>query len=1825
TPVNVGLGAKSYQWQREASADLWEDINGQTGATYTLAADDVGKRLRVVVSAANTTGEKSATSAAISLRARVLHIGIDSVANQVYRLRLFGHDAGDDVAWSATQTAEGDLNGKINDGTADDAYASLDLSGLPADATVTVSAVVANPNLAGETPTLAIVAGATIQPELTLQISDVKDEDGNVAAATVGGTAKLSVAGGAPGAAVSYYASGPALVAGDQLRFTGAGRVDLRAVSAAGGGYVAAIAEASVNVAKGTLAAADFTVSGNSHAYDGEAKQAAPSCAKALSDALSVTYKDSGGNDAPAPTNAGTYRIWLSFAGDANYNAMAPTELPSDKVLAIAKKTPEAGDFNVSEHESIYYEDIPQVPTVSFRLAQPAGTPDLAVLVGGQPNQTNEGSYPITVSVPDGCPNYLPASGIALGNFSIGLADQPPQYLAGGGIGPGTDITIEGKKPGDSVELTASGGAAGGTYIWTSDKPGIVIIPGGGAASPTATAEIRAAVPDGATITVRHSVSNYNDATATATIKSKQKTLGAADFLFEAPERVYSGLSQGIGPVSAKAPNNVNVVRTEYSGLDNSGVPVPYGPSATPPANAGTYTVEAIYDETASYGDGDDANDTNGTGLRISLTDSYIITRAVLALGDFAIVDDSHYYDGSPKQAAAIPVKAGAGAPLLRYKTTAGAFMAAATAPTAPGIYQIHISAPESPNYTALAEQYSGHDLAIAKAALGGYLALIGPSPARFGDTLTADISALRAEDGGAAAGVDMGAKEYRWQRGDDADGGWTDIGGASGASYRLTAEDLGRYVRVGVKAANTDGELFAATAGVVLAAQGRQLSIGIASESGRVYQLRLFGHAAGDTVIWSAKEDGGEAGGLNARLDDGTPNDAEASLDLRGLEAGTRVIAGVSVSNPSMGGGGDEMTIVAGAAPQPDFELVVTDMEGNVYGETDFSLRAGDEARLSVTGLSGGAASYYVDEGPAQIGGADGDRLLLLGAGTVVVRAVSPGDGAYAGATDAKTLEVLKGDLAPSDFTVSNDVQTYDGLPKSASVSGSKASGEISYWLSGEETEPLDAGAYEIRASVRDDDNYEDADLDIGILEIKQKRPTPSDFLVSSYAEDYTGDLMAPEVTFALPQPDYDEEDLLPVTLDGEPAQSEEGGYEIRVSSPETANYLEAANVLLGNFSIGQAGQPEQKVAGGGYGPGNDITIGGSHHPGDIIEMEASGGADPDDGGTHSWIWTSSDPRIVIVPSDDVADAEIRGAVENAVVTVRHSASNYRDETATARLSSSQKTVSYEDFYFNDPGAAVYDGSRHGVGAPRVVAPCDIPTFETRYSGIDNFGAEYGPSLEAPTNAGHYKADVIYTETASYGDGDDLIGEDDCAVLLAEYEIERASIDAGDFIISNNTHYHDGSPKSATASARKHGAGAPALSYSSGGAMLPGPPSEEGSYKILIEAPAGPNYGKLDQVDSGSVLTIVKPGSGGGDPIGYTRISDIPAVYDGNRHSAKLSGPTTPEGALVEYSLDGALWHSYEEFSASYAPMDVGAHTVLYRLSGEGYTTQSDTYKVTIRLFEALPAPTGKATGSGGIEFNAVAPPASGRKTQYGVSLGAGAQPSSWGDSTVINGLLSGTEYYLWARSAPGDIYVDNAVVNPAPVKTEAAAGGGGGGGGSTGGGGGAIGGGVIGGGAAGGGSSAPAGGDKILTVPYEKGSDGVAKLVLDDELTSLLISDSAHGHVSFSSGGDESVIGLTVPAAPAKKIVDAGLGLSVELFGGAVVLSDKAMAVAERQSDGNGITVSARLVGAESMTPEQRLAVGTRPLFAVSVSSGGKAIEAFDGAPLVARLPYK
>jgi hypothetical protein len=173
-----GLGnAYAYQWQRSADqGTTWTNINGATGATYTLAVADVGATVRLNVTATNPDGHISAASDPTTtvLAAPPLNIGLPTLSGLVQRSSVltatlgswsglgnaytyqWQRDAGLGFANITGATASTYTLGVIDEGTA----IRVQITATNADAAVSASsapttAVPAEPPVNTAAPTIA--------------------------------------------------------------------------------------------------------------------------------------------------------------------------------------------------------------------------------------------------------------------------------------------------------------------------------------------------------------------------------------------------------------------------------------------------------------------------------------------------------------------------------------------------------------------------------------------------------------------------------------------------------------------------------------------------------------------------------------------------------------------------------------------------------------------------------------------------------------------------------------------------------------------------------------------------------------------------------------------------------------------------------------------------------------------------------------------------------------------------------------------------------------------------------------------------------------------------------------------------------------------------------------------------------------------------------------------------------------------------------------------------------------------------------------------------------------------------------------------------------------------------------------------------------------------------------------------------------------------------------------------------------------------------------------------------------------------------------------
>lgn len=147
--------------------------------------------------------------------------------------------------------------------------------------------------------------------------------------------------------------------------------------------------------------------------------------------------------------------------------------------------------------------------------------------------------------------------------------------------------------------------------------------------------------------------------------------------------------------------------------------------------------------------------------------------------------------------------------------------------------------------------------------------------------------------------------------------------------------------------------------------------------------------------------------------------------------------------------------TLVIAKAPQT---ITFTQPANHTFGDAPFGLTATSDSALPV--------SFSVASGPATL---TSNTLTLDGAGTVIIRASQPGDGNHLAATPVdRSFTVAK---APATVTLGGLDASYDGQPKSASVTSNPAGLNVTVTYNGSATPPTAAGSYAVSANVDDPD----------------------------------------------------------------------------------------------------------------------------------------------------------------------------------------------------------------------------------------------------------------------------------------------------------------------------------------------------------------------------------------------------------------------------------------------------------------------------------------------------------------------------------------------------------------------------------------------------------------------------------------------------------------------------------------------------------------------------------------------------------------------------------
>ena len=496
-----------------------------------------------------------------------------------------------------------------------------------------------------------------------------------------------------------------ATVTNNSLTITGVGQVTVTASVDASASYSAASTNLIFMISKATPS---VTVNVGTYTYTGSAQ--GPNSVTTPSSG-SATYSYVGvsgtayGPSATKPTGAGSYTVMATVAADANYNSASS----SATAFTIAKA---ASTVTVTGTTSFTYSGSAQGPNTSTGTGSSGAVTYSYVGVSGTTygpsatKPTGAGSYTVTATVAaDG--NYNSASSSATA-FSIAKATPTVTVTgttsfiySGSAQGPNSVTT----SPVSTGSVTYSYvGVSGTTYGPSATKPT-------GAGSYTVTAAV---VADANNNSASSSATAFTIAKAASTVT----VTGTTNF-------TYTGSAQG--PDTANVTGSTGTVSYSYSGTNNSGAS--YGPSATPPTAAGSYTVTATVAADANYSSA-------------SSSPPFSIGRAPSGVTVTGTINFT--YTGSAQGPNTSTVTGSTGAKTYSYSGTVNSgasYGPSATPPTAAGSYTVTATVAADANYNSASSSATAFTIGIVdqgelNAVLARYWANSPPYIANF------DISA---------------------------------------------------------------------------------------------------------------------------------------------------------------------------------------------------------------------------------------------------------------------------------------------------------------------------------------------------------------------------------------------------------------------------------------------------------------------------------------------------------------------------------------------------------------------------------------------------------------------------------------------------------------------------------------------------------------------------------------------------------------------------------------------------------------------------------------------------------------------------------------------------------------------------------------------------------------------------------------------------------------------------------------------------------------------------------------------------------------------------
>lgn len=704
-----------------------------------------------------------------------------------------------------------------------------------------------------------------------------------------------------------------------------------------------------VTVNKRTLTPDDFTLSGSPVTYNGSAQHATVTPTEGIGVSPTVTYKQNG-VEVAAPTNAGKYEVYVSYAGDSNYNALPKTPLGNFVINKrdVTIHAPASVTLTVGGTRQLDATTTPAGMPLTY---EPATGSIVTVSGTGLLTAVSAGNANVTISYA-GDTNHKPASASVSVTVSTKTAQAALNIIGNAAM-----------KYGEAQTLRVSGGSGTGAVTWTVSGPA-TLNPANGTAvtlTPTGTGTV--------TVTATKAEDAvYAEASTTFTV-----TVGAAE---QAALRIVNR--------ATNQPFSGNAVTLAKDGTLNLGTIGGKGDGAVTWSSSepSRVTVDPATGEITAVGGGEavitatKAGGANYSDATATLT--VTVTRANRTLTISG--GDTVAYGGTLSLSAA--PSAGDSDGTISWKVTPGTGNAGIDASgklTALRAGRVTVTATISGGYD-YNDASATHTVNITK--ITRVLEITGA------DTLTSGESAQL----GTTGGSDNGAVTWSVENGT----GTAKIDPNTG---KLTAGNAGTVTVKAAKAADTNYEASEAAKEITINQATYAGSTGktVVMNPGQSMEIDLTGYYPEGSTFGLISATG------TAVFEDVTFEDGILSVEVKSDAAAD---TGDEITIPVHHGNYNDfhitvrVDVTTKTVQNPSFaQPTVT----ATYGDTGVSNRLNGVAAGTITYVSSNPSAAEVD--------ADDGTVTIVGAGTATITATVtvPADSEYTGGAAAYTLIVAK------------------------------------------------------------------------------------------------------------------------------------------------------------------------------------------------------------------------------------------------------------------------------------------------------------------------------------------------------------------------------------------------------------------------------------------------------------------------------------------------------------------------------------------------------------------------------------------------------------------------------------------------------------------------------------------------------------------------------------------------------------------------------------------------------------------------------------------------